>query len=179
MLYLWLNDIHRVNMITQPELKSVLTYNPETGIFRWNKPRVGCSPDLIAGSRQKNGYIAICIDQTKYYAHRLAWLYMTGNFPAKMIDHINGSRTDNKYSNLRECNMAQNACNSGKKHNNKSGYKGVSQNNGGKWYARCRANGKVNKLGYFDTAEEAAKAYIDFAKSVHGEFFNSGVSNVS
>ncbi|WP_161539945.1 HNH endonuclease [Glaciimonas sp. PCH181] len=162
-------------MITQAEIRSLLTYNEATGVFSWLKKHRGCRKDLVAGSVNKKGYVTIIIAGVRYYAHRLAWLYITGEFPVVMIDHKNGDRADNRICNLRLCTMSQNANNSGMKPCNTSGYKGVSwSREKGKFYARCRALGKVCWLGYFETAESASAAYTNFASAAHGEFFNSG-----
>ena len=86
-------------MITQSELKKILNYNPDTGIF---------TKVLKNGTIQRRGfsyarvYIGITINRKTYLAHRLAWLYMTGEFPKYMTDHINGNTEDNSFSNLRE-----------------------------------------------------------------------------
>lgn len=88
-----------------------------------------------------------------------------------VVDHINGDTLDNRRCNLRECSTAQNAINRGTPHNNKSGYKGVS------WYARfnqwravIRVNYRLVHLGYFDSPEDAARAYDMAAKEHFGEF---------
>lgn len=81
-------------MLTQSELKNKLTYNPETGLFgRKNK---------IAGSLRPNGYIQIGINKKLFRAHRLAFLYMTGEWPKSDVDHIDMDRKNNKWANLRE-----------------------------------------------------------------------------
>ncbi len=82
-------------MLTQAELKAVLHYDPETGIFT----RYGHNK---CGSKTYQGYIGIGIKRKTYYAHRLAWLYMTGVWPSKEIDHKNRIRDDNRWVNLRE-----------------------------------------------------------------------------
>jgi len=88
-------------MLTQSQLKEILTYNPDTGIFTWlvasnGRIRVGD----IAGTTD-NGYVRIMIERTKYRAHRLAWLYVHGESPKEQIDHINHIRDDNRINNLR------------------------------------------------------------------------------
>ena len=86
-------------MISQGELKEVLEYNPDTGVFIWRKPngnrvKVG----NVAGNKSVNGYIRIKIKK-EYLAHRLAYLYMIGNFPENDIDHINHIKDDNRWVN--------------------------------------------------------------------------------
>jgi uncharacterized membrane protein YcgQ (UPF0703/DUF1980 family) len=159
------------NIITQERLKELLHYNPDTGIFTWkvNKPRVLMGS--IAGTIC-NKYLTIKIDQVRYYSHRLAWLYMTGSFPDKTIDHINRSEGDNRFSNLRIASYSENSINKEIKKTNTSGYKGVSwDKNKNQWLVRCMANGKRIFLGYFDDIELAKESYINFAKKKHGKFY--------
>ena len=104
-------------MITQEYLKSVLSYDPETGIFTW-KYRQGLIGKKIswntrysekqAGTIDPVGYLGIAIEYKRYYAHRLAWLYMTGELPKKYIDHLNGNKSDNRFLNLREATNSEN-----------------------------------------------------------------------
>lgn len=105
-------------MITQSELKKIFLYEKESGIFtrkRLNK---------ITGSKNNCGYLNININNKTYYAHRLAWLYVYGEFP-KHIDHINHIRTDNRIANLRNVEHKENRRNSSLISTNKSGVNGV------------------------------------------------------
>lgn len=159
--------------ITQSELKSLLSYDPDTGIFRWlvsNNRRIVIGAE--AGSLHKHGYILIKIHNTSYRAHRLVWLYIYGEFPPEHIDHINGMRADNRLFNLRPATNTENLNNRGKQNNNTSGHKGVYWNKRDKkWQANCRVDGKLHFLGYFATPELASDAYQTFAKLHHGEFY--------
>src|SRR6188768_2615460 len=109
-------------MITQNELKERLDYDPETGIFRWKNPYGKAGAKELAGciNSKTNGmtYIILGIHSEKYFAHRLAWLYVHGEFPLKEIDHINGNGKDNRLINLREVTHLENKKNSKKYNNN-------------------------------------------------------------
>lgn len=149
-----------------------LHYDPETGKLTWKVSKSGVTVGMEAGSLNKNGYVHIRVMGKNYQAHRLIWLYVTGKLPTKHIDHINGIKNDNRWCNLREVSIYENNLNVGKQSNNTSGYKGVSfYKKHKKWAAICSVKGKQNFLGFFNTALDASKAYIDFAKKHHGEFF--------
>lgn len=157
--------------ITQAELKEHLHYNPDTGVFTklsTNEP-VGSLNNL-------KGYSAIRIKLlgNKYLAHRLAYIYMTGTAP-KVIDHINGKPTDNRWCNLRAVTINQNQYNSKRRCDNTSGYKGVNWHSGkGKWVARLSFKGKRISVGSYITAEEANIALEAKRKELHGQFANNG-----
>jgi len=93
-------------MITQNELKKLLSYDPEKGVFIWIKSRRGVKAGSQAGSFEGR-YINIKIKGKNYYAHRLAWLYMKGKWP-KIIDHKNEIKTDNTFKNLQSVTHSQN-----------------------------------------------------------------------
>ena len=160
-------------MITQTELKEKLHYNPDTGEFIWKKNirkiLVGC----IAGTIDRNKYRRININHQRYLAHRLAWLYMTGDWPEEYIDHINHIRDDNRYINLRVANKNDNSRNAKIRADNKCGYKGVSKE-GNKYRAQiCKDYKRIN-LGCFDTAEQAHAVYMNAAKTHFQDFACSG-----
>jgi hypothetical protein len=160
--------------ITQEQLKSVLHYEPETGEFRvindWNRVEgLGGNP---CRDWHPSGYYTICLFGNEFKAHRLAWLYMTGEMPKIYIDHINGNRKDNRFKNLRECDHPLNAQNQRKSHrDNKSGYLGVTfVKETGRFKAGITTHKKYKHLGCFATAEEAHAAYMKAKKELH-EFY--------
>jgi len=160
--------------LTQEYLKSILNYCPETGVFTRLVP-VGCRAKVgdIAGSADKKGYRLIGISGKTYKAHRLAWLYMTGTLPSKQIDHIDGEKSNNRFSNLREATNAQNQSNRPVSQNSKSGYKGVylvKWNRERPWMAQIKVMGKDTYLGVFKTKELAHAAYCKAAEKHHGDF---------
>jgi hypothetical protein len=159
-------------MITAERLREVLSYDPETGEFRrrYRPGRGYCRTGEIAGNYDNCGYRIIKIDKRSYKAHRLAWLYMTGKFPDRDIDHIDGFNAHNQWENLREANDSQNHANS-KPRDNMSGFKGVSWGGGSRpWMARIRVNGREIYLGRFSTPEAAHAAYMDAARKYFGEY---------
>ena len=150
-------------MLTQEYLKKKIVYHPGDGTF------TKVLKDGTLGKRKQ--YTKITIDYKNYEPYRLAWLYMTGAWPTKFIDHINRDRTDNRWSNLREATYAENNRNTSIRSDNTSGYKGVSWHKfKSKWRAEIKVDSISKHLGYFSTKEEAYAAYIQAAKLYHGEF---------
>ena len=99
-----------IRPLTAEWLRAVLDYDPKTGLFHWRIDRGGRKARIgaLAGSFDATGYIQIMIDGKNYKAHRLAWLYVTGNWPIGDIDHLNGERANNRWSNLREATKSIN-----------------------------------------------------------------------
>lgn len=157
--------------ISQKELQELLEYAPETGVFTWkvslnSRGRAG-SP---AGCLNSDGYVCIGIRGKLYVAHRLAFLYMLGNFPEQQADHINGIRTDNRWANLRQLTLKENTQNRRRAPptNKSSGVLGVTKNAKGlPWRARIKVDGKKVGLGSFATLEEASAAYVEAKRRMH------------
>ncbi|HAT7656023.1 TPA: hypothetical protein JAX20_001120 [Enterobacter hormaechei] len=160
--------------LTKDKLKSLLHYDPETGIFTRKKGGGGVAAGSVAGGINGQGYINIKIGGKTFKAHRLAFLYVYGYMP-EMVDHKNLNRADNRLSNLRAANRAQNGQNSNMRSDNASGVKGVSWDKRiNKWVARCTCNGHENWIGSFENKECAIEAVRLFRGKTHGEFANHG-----
>ena len=161
----------------------VLHYDPETGCLVWrNRPREDFNSqrsksiydtryaNRAAGSLSKQtGYLTVRIDGSLFQAHRVAWAAYYGEWPSMHIDHINGVRTDNRISNLRDVPNEIN------RHNTKSarsdsstGVQGVGVcSRSGRLYARIRTNGRNKWLGYFDSLDAASAAYFEAKRKLH------------
>ena len=141
-------------------LRELLEYFPETGIFRWRvSPARNVKVGDIAGCLNGKGYLQIKIDGKLHSAHRLAWLYTHGTWPADQIDHINRDRSDNRILNLREATPAENGRNMSKASNNTSGYPGVYWRKARqKWQAQITHLGERIHLGYFTEKSDAIAA---------------------
>jgi hypothetical protein len=153
--------------LSQDDLKYRLQYNSATGIFVW---RNGLKKGRVAGCKFTNGYINIGINRKMIGAHRLAWLYVCGEFP-KQLDHINGNPSDNRIINLRLSNQSQNRQNAKVRADSGSGRKGVvwsKEHN--KWRAYIGPKGAVKHLGYFDDPDVAHHAYCLAAREMYAEF---------
>ena len=149
-----------------------LFYNEKTGIFYWRETEL-----IHARMRGREagtlsvGYVVISVKkdgkQRIFKAHRLAWLFINGNFPKLQIDHINGIKTDNRIENLRETSSFQNMQNlKTAQKNNKLGVLGVNKK-GRKYRASIGINGKIKEIGRFATIEEASNAYIQAKRDIH------------
>lgn len=152
--------------MTADELKSRLHYNPDTGIFRWiNGQRAGqpAGSAVCVGDRARNEYIQIRISGRNLYAHRLAWLYVTGEMPTLKIGHVNGNGLDNRWENLVHVNAFENWRLCAQVPPEKLRYPGVRETRG-RFTARIKLQGRYMHLGVFDTAELAHAAHVD-AKS--------------
>lgn len=158
--------------LTYARLREVLHYDPDTGIFTWlirtaNRNRVGG----IAGTVDPLGYRRIIVDNEAGYGHRLAWLYMTGEWPVVLIDHRDLNNDNNRWDNLREATHGQNKGNVRRYSSNTSGYKGVTLvKKSGRWHAQIAPKGKNINLGYYDCPVAAHLAYIVAADTHFGEF---------
>jgi len=158
--------------LAQQQIKSLLDYRPQTGIFVWTKNAGNVKAGKIAGV-VLNGYRRINIGDDCYLGHHLAWLFVHGEWP-KAIDHINGNRDDNRIDNLRLATPSQNGANKRKPESNTSGRKGVTIAENGKFVASIRCLGKDYHLGTFGTLEDASEAYLAAAKKLFGEFAHDG-----
>lgn len=159
--------------LTHARLLEVLDYNPLTGIFTW---KINTGKKQLAGKQagtiDPKGYVAISIDGEKFRGHRLAWFYVYGVWPTKIIDHENGKHADNRVKNLRDIAQKGNTENRHKvRSDNKLQIQGVRfREDIGKYKARIRVNGVEEHIGYFDTPEQAREAYLIKKRQVHPTF---------
>lgn len=166
--------------LTAECVRRILDYDPETGVFRWRH-----RPDArrewntryagkVAGTAKPGrltSYIRLNVGGRLYYAHRVAWLIVHGEWPEDQIDHVNGDGADNRIANLRPASNAENLRNRGKTRGNEAGAKGVCWDAWARrWKASITVDGEHRHLGRFDTPEEAHAAYARAAQEHHGEF---------
>lgn len=150
--------MQKMKLPTRNRLFELVYYVPETGIFY----SIKTNKQIGSTKNSRVPYVLIGIDGKQYYAHRLAWVYMTGEEPKDIIDHKDGNGLNNKWENLREANKRQNAANSKVKSTSKLGVRGISKNREGYLVRIC--------LGTYETLEEAIKVYNEAMFYHHGEF---------
>lgn len=184
------NSRRPVSELTVEDVRKFVHYAPATGRFWWKlrsydtfygdsnikRDRGKVWNQRFAGRRaftaKSLGYHVGTVTGCKVYAHRVAWIHYYGELPpeGRLIDHINGDKTDNRIVNLRLVTRQQNIHNKPAR-GGTSKHKGVQWNkNAKKWHATIRHEGKSRHLGLFDSEEEAAARYIQEAEILQGEY---------
>lgn len=161
-------------MLTAKRLRHLVNYAPETGRFSWRgvEKKPGCrrvAGQEIGHLNKALGYWIVYLDGKPYYAHRLAWLYMTGKWPKVQIDHKDTDRSNNRWTNLRLATSGQNKMNR-PSIGNMTGVKGVYKTANNTFMAQVWAGGRNVFSKRFPTIEEAAVAREAAANRHHGEF---------
>jgi hypothetical protein len=163
--------------ITADRLREVLSFDPETGVFRWKKRlahrvQIGDVAGYCEARPRKDNrtiYYQIGIDGRLYQAHRLAWLYVHGEWPTGHIDHLNGDGADNRIANLRDCAPVVNYQNRRvARVDSKTGLIGAFKNHkNSKYHSKIRVAGKQVYLGTFDSPEDAHVAFVAAKRMYH------------
>jgi hypothetical protein len=157
--------------ITFARLRELLNYDADTGVFTWAVSRPGAAKGAPAGSRHSGGYVVVKIDRQRYFAHRLAWFWVTACWPRHDIDHRGGDRANNRLSNLRLSTRGFNLENQrAAKSHNKLGLLGVMERkmvNGSKFVAVIVVGGKRQWIGTYATPEKAHTAYVEAKRLLH------------
>lgn len=154
------------------ELKTFLSYVPESGAFVWVNPTGRrAKPGAIAGSLWPSGYIGITCRGKRYLAHRLAWAFTNGEWPDRDLDHTNRVKTDNRIGNLRLATRAENNVNAGLRCTNTSGVKGVYwSKRSSRWIARVQSGGRQVHVGAFKSLDDASAAVAQAYAKAFGDF---------
>lgn len=148
--------------ITQARLRELVAYDPETGEFVAIRERFGGKPagSILGTPIGKAKYLVACFDYQLYYLHRLAWFYVTGEWPPSTIDHKDGDRQNNRFANLRPATMSEQL-------QNRIGLGCYMDKRTGRWLAEIRTNGKKRFLGSFATSGEGHAAYLNAKAKYH------------
>jgi hypothetical protein len=156
-------------MLTVERLREVLSYDTETGLFTW-KAWLGqrAIPGKPAGSVTSKGYVYITIDGQGYMAHRLALMYVEGQMPPAQVDHINGTKSDNRRANLRHASNTTNLQNLRRaRRDSRSDVMGAHRLRNGRWQARITVHGIRKSLGTYETSAQAGEAYLFAKRELH------------
>jgi hypothetical protein len=151
----------------------LFSYDPETGDLT---RRVACGQRGRAGAivgtlNEPGGYLRVVVDASSYYVHCIIWKMMKGRDPAVMVDHEDGNKLNNRWTNLRLATNGENICNSRLRRDNRSGVKGVIwEADRERWLAYITVNGRNTKIGRFESLAKAKGAIIAARIRLHGEF---------
>lgn len=150
-------------------LKKLLAYDQSSGLFSWRVSRGGSAQaGAVAGSLDSKGYLQIKVAGRLYLAHRLAWLYVYGEFPDGHLDHIDRNPKNNSIANLRICSRSENHQNLGLRATNTSGVTGVAWiKRSERWLAYINVNGARRRLGLFANKADAVAARINAKRDLH------------
>ena len=149
--------------------RSLLSYDAESGLFHWKVDRGGrTKAGAIAGSADSKGYIQIRLGEKMVLAHRLAWAFVFGDWPAGHLDHKDRNPKNNAVENLRLCTRVQNHQNTGVRADSTSGVTGVSWvKRNKKWLAYINHDGRRHRLGLYESKESAIAARLEAKRSLH------------
>ncbi len=142
--------------LTQDLLMELLEYQPDTGKFFWRTPGVG--KRRAEAGNFSGDYVRIGIKGKVYYAHRLAFLYMTGKMP-DVVDHKDGDTRNCKWSNLRESTHSDNGKN--------TTHRGYHRTSSGRFAVQITTDYKTQHIGTYDTPEEARRVYEQAKSKTH------------
>lgn len=158
-------------MLTQARLKSILHYDPETGVFTRLVASKNTLVGTVAGYVGSGGYRSISVLGRAYQAAHLAWLYQTGAMPPNTVDHKNRNPADDRWENLRLATQAENCANRGTRRDSASGRKGVVWSaERGCWLTRLYHKRKVVHESEHTTVEDAGAAYDAAAREIYGDY---------
>ena len=150
------------DLLSAKDLRELIDYDESTGIFSWKKKRRGIKTGVALGCDNGFGYLRITVLGKSYYAHRLAWLYVYGQWPKNEIDHINGIKNDNRIKNLRDISGIANLQNRVRcQKNSETQTLGVSwHKKTKKWQAHICVYKQRKYLGLFESIEDAHNEYL-------------------
>lgn len=149
-------------MLTHKELLERLHYDPFTGQFTWLMDSCSRESGSLAGYKNPKGYIIVTVNNFGYRSHRLAWFYMKGIWPTHNIDHIDGDKSNNRFSNLRDVTQQHNTQNQRRVNGKVPGFHFNKTQN--RWVIQLYINGKHKHLGSFIDKMECEKECLNLRR---------------
>ena len=155
----------KIKGLTIGELRVTFRYDPESGEFTRltskARAKIGDRPERVRAGRS-----VIAIAGDRFFAHHLAWFYMTGEWPTDTIDHIDRDPLNNKWDNLRMATLSEQGMNRGqlRPHVLTGAYQLKSRK---LWRSYIKVNRKERHLGYFKTEQAAHAAYLKAKAEMH------------
>lgn len=155
--------------LTTREVSETVSYDPLTGEFRWLRTHSRYVAGEVAGRKAAKGYRGLTLNKVPVLCHRLAWFIMTGAWPPQDVDHENGNRSDNRFSNLRPGSRGFNMQNLRRAHvDSESQLLGAYfDKRRGTWYSKIAKEGRTLHMGPFGNAVEANAAYLRVKRQIH------------
>jgi hypothetical protein len=151
-------------------LREVLIYDPTTGVLTRRVGSQGTQVGAVAGSPDLRGYIRLSINCTLFLAHRVIWKMVTGIDPPEQVDHIDGNKSNNAWSNLRCASQSENCMNRSLSTRNANGIKGLSwHTEERKWRVNLMAKGRRYER-HFACFGRAILDIKNMRQNLHGEF---------
>jgi len=160
----------QITSTSHARLHELFIYDPETGVWTWRIRHCTARPGAIAGCSRPDGYRVIGIDGSQYLAHRLAVVYMTGEWPLNEVDHIDGDPSNGKWDNLRCVDRTTNSQNQRRPKGKRQpdAMLGASfDKRRGVWRARIIIHKIEHFIGYFASPAEAHAAYLEAKRAHH------------
>jgi hypothetical protein len=173
-------NLHTKKMPPKSLLNELIEYDPISGNLSWRKRQLkwfaayGARNPAVAAKiwnskfsgkpafvTRRGKYLSGKLFHQHFYSHRIIWKMVHGEDPIE-VDHIDGNKSNNSISNLREASRNTNLMNRPLTKRNTSGITGVWFSKGKqKWTAAIKSNSKAIYLGVFDSKNDAAKARRD------------------
>ena len=154
-------------LITYPLLLWLFEYKKNEGLLVWKNHHVKNKSWLlntIAGTKTAKGYLQTRINGKNYLIHRLIYFIETKTWP-KILDHIDGNKLNNNFTNLRSTTNRENLQNK-KRHRNGSLPGCWFDKTRNVWRSEIQVNGKKIYLGSFSNETEANNKYSEYRKTL-------------
>jgi hypothetical protein len=109
------------------------------------------------------------VDYERYLASRLAWLFVYGEWPSELIDHVDRNYSNDAIANLRQATSLQNHWNSGVRGQNKLGFRNITKHK--KRFVVRFYNGQTTIYREsFPSLEDAIRERDERSRVIYGAF---------